>query len=132
LFASPELIEPRLEQLQTLAEDGFLSSVSVDEMDMIDRSHQGFRGVYATLLEKLRLHCHGAKFIFLSGTITARGLVTLVPSTSIFQDASKRSKPLLLMHERALADSLSFYVERKTSDEQVRQCLSRMNSLFSG
>ena len=119
LFATPELIEQRLPQLKVLAAEGFLSSVTVDEVDMMDRRRGGFRGVYTNLAEKLRLHCGGAKFIFLSGTITTRGLVSLLPSVSIAQQLPEVTKPLLVIHERALADSLSFHVERKVNDEQV-------------
>jgi hypothetical protein len=119
IFASAELIELRLPQLKALAEEGCLSSITVDEMDMIDRSHAGGHGVYTNLTEQLRQQCKGVKFIFLSGTITTRGLVSLLPTISIAQDTSDAEKPLVAMHERALADSLSFRVERKVNDDQV-------------
>ena len=119
IFASAELIEKTLPQLKALAEEGCLSSVTLDEMDMIDRSSTGGRGVYTNLTERLRQHCEGVKFIFLSGTVTTRGLLSLLPTTSITQHTPDAVKPLLVIHERALSDSLSFHVERKVNDEQV-------------
>ena len=86
---------------------------------MIDRSRSSSRSVYTNLTEKLRQHCVGVKFIFLSGTVTSRGLVSLFPTKSNAENPPDAAKPLLLIHERALADSLSFHVERKVNDEQV-------------
>jgi hypothetical protein len=120
LFATPELIEPRLSQLGDLADEGCLKAITIDEMDMIEQSHGSYRGVYAHLLERLRNYCSGVKFMFLSGTITTRGLVSLLPPGSLTTTYSNDEKPVLFLSQRALADSLSFRVERKTNDEQVR------------
>ena len=101
---------------------------------MIDRSNTGGRGVYTNLTEQLRQHCEGVKFIFLSGTVTPRGLVSLLPTRSIAQCTPDAVKPLLVIHERALADSLSFHVERKINDEQVSleiQLCSGFDAVYS-
>jgi hypothetical protein len=106
--------------LKALADDCVLSNITIDEVDMIQQSNATYRGVYTELLQKLRKHCLGVKFIFLSGTITTLGLVGLLRPTSITQAPPDEEKPALYVHDRALADSLSFHVERKTNDEQVR------------
>jgi hypothetical protein len=107
-------------QLGALAEEGCLKSITIDEMDMIEQSHGSYRGVYTHLLERLRSHCIGVKFMFLSGTITTKGLVSLLPPGSLTNTYTSDEKPVLFLSQRALADSLSFRVERKANDEQVR------------
>jgi hypothetical protein len=45
--------------------------------------------------------------------------VSLFPTKLNAENPPDAAKPLLLIRERALADSLSFHVERKVNDEQV-------------
>ena len=117
IFSTPELIELRMRQLGVLARDGVIATITIDEVDMIERSHG--RQVYTSLLPKLREHCEGAKFIFLSGTITVGGLVSLLPQTWIDRTIPDDEKTAFCIHDRALPDCLSFHVERKINDEQV-------------
>lgn len=117
IFSTPELIESKMRQLEVLAHDGVIATITIDEVDMIERSHG--RQVYTSLLPKLREHCEGAKFIFLSGTITVGGLVSLLPPNLIDRTIPQDEKTALFIHDRALPDCLSFHVERKINEEQV-------------
>ena len=117
IFSTPELIESRMGQLEALAQDSVITTITINEVDMIERSHG--RRVYTSLLPKLRQHCEGAKFIFLSGTITVGGLVSLLPTNLIDRTIPEEEKTALLIHDRALSDCLSFHVERKVNEEQV-------------
>jgi hypothetical protein len=116
LFTTPELIESCMPQLEALSMVKSLKNLTIDEVDMIHQSHASFRGAYTEILGNLRRHCQGTKFVFLSATVTAAGLAGLLPPMASIHD----EKPVLYLNDRALADSLSFEVERKRDDEQVR------------
>jgi superfamily II DNA helicase RecQ len=116
LFTTPELIATCMPQLEALSMVMSLKNITIDEVDMIQQSHASFRGVYTEILGNLRGHCQGTKFVFLSATVTATGLAGLLRPTASIHD----EKPVLYLNDRALADSLSFEVERKSDDEQVR------------
>jgi hypothetical protein len=117
IFSTPELIESRMRQLEVLARHGVIATITINEVDMIERGHG--RRVYTGLLPKLRQHCEGAKFLFLSSTITVGGLVSLLPTNWIDQTIPEEKKTSLLINDRALPDCLSFHVERKVNEEQV-------------
>lgn len=121
IFTTPELLESRLSQLEQFSELGLLKNITIDEVDEIEISQTNSRRAYTKLLGKLREHCPSTKFIFLSATVSAVGLVDLLPvAISSNQHPSIQQKPMLFLHDRALADSLSFEVERKCDNEQVK------------
>jgi hypothetical protein len=118
VFATPELVANCMSQLEAISAHHCLASITIDEVDMIQQGNG--REVYMNIVSHIRQALQGGpKLLFLSGTITPTGLLGVLPPASVA--LNEKEKPALFVNSRALSNTLSFHVERKVSDKQVRR-----------
>lgn len=117
IFGTPELVDACLPKIEELSDAGWLTRVVFDEFDYANSCNRTFRSKYPELLPKLKERCKGSKFMFLSGTTTDDALRHLLLESPL---STQQRKPYLFLSHRVVSESLSFRVERKETNEQVR------------